>query len=49
MNMPRDDLPGCDCRSLERATHDPDNPIEKEEPENMFGILWQTQIRSASV
>ena len=26
--MPREDLPSCDCRWLERAAHDPDNPIE---------------------
>ena len=36
--MPRDDLPFCDCRWLERAAHDPDNPIEFDPDLNEYNL-----------
>ena len=36
--MPRDDLPLCDCRWLERAAHDPDNPIEFDPELNEYNL-----------
>jgi hypothetical protein len=36
--MPREDLPFCDCRWLERAAHDPDNPIEFDPELNEYNL-----------
>jgi hypothetical protein len=36
--MPREDLPFCDCRWLERAAHDPDNPIEFDPQLNEYNL-----------
>ena len=36
--MPREDLPLCDCRWLERAAHDPDNPIEFDPELNEYNL-----------
>ena len=36
--MPRDDLPFCDCRWLERAAHDPTCPIEFDPELNEYNL-----------
>ncbi len=36
--MPREDLPFCDCRWLERAAHDPNNPIEFDPELNEYNL-----------
>jgi hypothetical protein len=36
--MPRADLPFCDCRWLERAAHDPDNPIQFDPELNEYNL-----------
>src|SRR5207248_1969058 len=36
--MPREDLPFCDCRWLERAAHDPDNPIQFDHELNEYNL-----------
>ena len=36
--MPRDDLPFCDCRWLERAAHDPTCPIEFDSELNEYNL-----------
>ena len=36
--MPRDDLPFCDCQWLERAAHDPDNPIVFDSQLNEYNL-----------
>lgn len=36
--MPREDLPFCDCQWLERAAHDPDNPIEFDPELNEYNL-----------
>ena len=36
--MPREDLPLCDCRWLERAARDPDNPIQFDPELNEYNL-----------
>jgi len=36
--MPREDLPFCDCRWLEHAAHDPDNPIAFDSELNEYNL-----------
>ena len=36
--MPRDDLPFCDCRWLERAAHDPTCPVEFDPELNEYNL-----------
>lgn len=36
--MPREDLPFCDCRWLERAAHDPSCPVEFDPQLNEFSL-----------
>ncbi len=38
MSMPRDDLPFCDCRWLERAAHDPNCPVEFDPELNEYNL-----------
>lgn len=38
MSMPRDDLPFCECRWLERAAHDPHCPVEFDPELNEYNL-----------